>query len=86
VAPHDCTGPVVLTASTHLSINLPNALIQESVRAYYTGWYKELLTDLPTVSDGHISPPQGPGLGTELVPGLRERRDAHLSSSKLEDG
>ncbi|HEX2183698.1 MAG TPA: mandelate racemase/muconate lactonizing enzyme family protein, partial [Rubrobacteraceae bacterium] len=44
VAPHDCTGPVVFTASTHLSVNLPNALVQESVRAYYTGWYKELVT------------------------------------------
>jgi L-alanine-DL-glutamate epimerase-like enolase superfamily enzyme len=85
VAPHDCTGPVVLTASTHLSVNLPNALIQESVRAYYTGWYGELVTELPTVSDGHISPPEGPGLGTELLPGLGERPDAHLSTSKLED-
>ena len=27
VAPHDCTGPVVLCASTHLSLNAPNALI-----------------------------------------------------------
>ena len=35
IAPHDCTGPVVLTASTHLSLNAPNALVQESVRAYY---------------------------------------------------
>ena len=26
VAPHDCTGPVVLCASTHLSLNAPNAL------------------------------------------------------------
>ena len=33
VAPHDCTGPVVLCASTHLSLNAPNALVQESVRA-----------------------------------------------------
>ena len=38
VAPHDCTGPVVLTASTHLSLNAPNALVQESVRAFYNGW------------------------------------------------
>ena len=36
VAPHDCTGPVVFTASIHLSLNLPNAVFQESVRAYYT--------------------------------------------------
>ena len=27
VAPHDCTGPVVLAASTHLSLNAPNALV-----------------------------------------------------------
>jgi L-alanine-DL-glutamate epimerase-like enolase superfamily enzyme len=26
VAPHDCTGPVVFAASTHLSLNAPNAL------------------------------------------------------------
>jgi L-alanine-DL-glutamate epimerase-like enolase superfamily enzyme len=84
VAPHDCTGPVVFTASTHLSINLPNALVQESVRAYYTGWYKELVTALPTVAEGHISPPKGSGLGTELLPDLHERPDAHLRISKLE--
>ena len=85
VAPHDCTGPVVLAASTHLSINLPNALTQETVRAYYTGWYKELVTELPEVSCGHVSPPEGSGLGTELLPGLRERPDAHPVASKLED-
>jgi galactonate dehydratase len=85
VAPHDCTGPVVLTASTHLSINQPNALTQETVRAYYTGWYKELVTELPEVSDGHVSPPKGPGLGTELLPDLQERPDAHLVTSRLED-
>jgi L-alanine-DL-glutamate epimerase-like enolase superfamily enzyme len=85
VAPHDCTGPVVLVASTHLSINAPNALFQESVRAYYTGWYKELVTALPTVSDGHMVPPDGPGLGTDLRPGLRERPDARLLASRIED-
>lgn len=83
VAPHDCTGPVVLTASTHLSVNLPNALVQETVRAYYTGWYRELVTDLPTVVNGHVSQPEGAGLGIELLPGLRERPDAHLRSSSL---
>ena len=84
VAPHDCTGPVVLTASTHLSINAPNALVQETVRAYYTGWYNELVTDLPTVEDGHVRPPEGPGLGTALLPDLYERPDAHLLSSELD--
>src|ERR671910_594835 len=83
VAPHDCTGPVVLAASTHLCVNLPSALTQETARAYYTGWYKELVTELPKVSDGHVSPPEGPGLGTELLPNLGERPDAHLVTSRL---
>ncbi len=76
VAPHDCTGPVVLTASTHLSLNAPNAVIQESVRAFYTGWYTELVTALPTIERGMISPPPGPGLGLDLLPGLESRPDA----------
>ncbi len=70
VAPHDCTGPVVLTASTHLSLNAPNALVQESVRAFYRTWYRDLVTNLPEVADGMITVPPGPGLGTELNPEL----------------
>ena len=64
IAPHDCTGPVVLMASMHLSLNAPNALIQETVRAYYTGWYTELVTDLPVIERVRLLPNK-PGLGTE---------------------
>lgn len=70
VAPHDCTGPVVWAASTHLSMNAPNALFQESVRAFYHTWYKDLVTCLPDVSDGEIAVPPGPGHGLELHPDL----------------
>jgi L-alanine-DL-glutamate epimerase-like enolase superfamily enzyme len=82
VAPHDCTGPVVLMASVHLSMNAPNALIQETVRAFYTGWYTELVTALPRIEAGFVYPPQGPGLGTELIPGLERRRDATVRFSR----
>lgn len=68
VAPHDCTGPVVLCASTHLSLNAPNALIQESVRAFYKTWYRDLVTALPEVKNGMITVPPGAGLGMELNP------------------
>jgi galactonate dehydratase len=81
VAPHDCTGPVVLVASTHLSMNAPNTMIQETVRAFYTGWYTELVTALPRIEHGVCSPPPGPGLGTKLLPGLMERADAHVRRS-----
>jgi L-alanine-DL-glutamate epimerase-like enolase superfamily enzyme len=68
VAPHDCTGPVVLGASTHLALNAPNALVQESVRAFYKTWYRDLVTALPQVKNGMITVPPGPGLGMELNP------------------
>ena len=82
VAPHDCTGPVVYMASCHFSMHARNALIQESVRAFYTGWYKELVTTLPIVERGEISLSDAPGLGIELLPDLDRRADAIVRVSK----
>jgi len=82
IAPHDCTGPVVFTASCHLSLNVPNALIQESVRALYTGWYTDVMEALPVVKDGMVSPPSGPGLGTELRDAVFDRKDAIIRVSE----
>lgn len=73
VAPHDCTGPVVLCASTHLSLNAPNALVQESVRAFHRTWYGDLVTQLPPIRNGSITVPDGPGLGMDLHPDLDRR-------------
>ncbi len=78
VAPHDCTGPVVQIASIHLSLNATNALIQETVRAFYTGWYKELVTEMPRIEGGHVYPMTGPGLGTRLRPELLKRPDVRV--------
>jgi L-alanine-DL-glutamate epimerase-like enolase superfamily enzyme len=82
VAPHDCTGPIGLIAGTHLSLNAPNALIQESVRAYYRTWYRDIVTELPTVSNGMISVSDAPGLGTELHPELDKRFTVHRRTSR----
>lgn len=76
IAPHDCTGPVVWAASCHLSVNAPNTLIQESVRAFYTGWYTELVDKLPVLNNGELTPPEGNGLGMNLKPELFSRSDA----------
>jgi len=82
VAPHDCTGPVVWMASVHLSLNAPNALIQEMVRAFFTGWYTELVSGLPVVENGTVRLGSNrPGLGVELLPGLTERPDATVRRS-----
>jgi galactonate dehydratase len=82
VAPHDCTGPVLLTASVHLSLNSPNALVQEVVRAFYHDWYAEIVTDLPPLKQGWITASEAPGLGIRLRPGLRERPDAVIRRSE----
>jgi galactonate dehydratase len=83
VVPHDCTGPVVLTASCHLSVNAPNAVLQESVRAHYTGWYTEVAQPLPNVENGMIAPPEGPGLGMSLKPEVFHRDDAVIKESAI---
>jgi galactonate dehydratase len=83
VAPHDCTGPVVYAASCHFSLHARNALIQESVRAFYTGWYKELVTNLPVVKNGEVTIDFAkPGLGLELLPDLDKRKDAFRQFSR----
>jgi L-alanine-DL-glutamate epimerase-like enolase superfamily enzyme len=75
-APHDCTGPVTYTAGTHLCQALPNAMVQEGVRAYYRGgWYQQVVTPLPRVDGGFVSAPDGPGLGISLRPEFLVRAD-----------
>jgi len=81
-APHDCVGPVGFIAGIHASFSQPNTLIQESVRAFYTGWYKELVTVMPDIRDGYVYPMEGPGLGTELLPAVFERSDLIVRRSE----
>jgi galactonate dehydratase len=74
-APHDCIGPIGFAAAVHMSFSQPNTLIQESVRAFYTGWYKELVTEVPVIRKGYVYPMEGPGLGTELQRSVFDRSD-----------
>lgn len=72
VAPHDCTGPVIFAASVHHVVNATNALVQEVVRAFYYGWFRDIVTDLPPLEDGRLRPLEGPGLGLALRPEVLE--------------
>ena len=80
-AAHDCTGPIALTTSVHFALSAPNVFIQEMVRAFYYGWYQDLVTDLPPVEAGRIRAPSGPGLGTRLNPDVPRRADATVRRS-----
>ncbi len=81
IAPHDCTGPVGFVAGTHLSLSARNAMIQETVRAYTQGWYNEIVTALPPIADGYLSPLMGPGLGLALRPEFLARGDVRRRRS-----
>ena len=82
-APHDCIGPVGFIAGIHASFSQPNTLIQESVRAFYKGWYNELVTTMPVIKDGYVYPMEGYGLGVELLPAVFERNDLTVRRSTL---
>jgi L-alanine-DL-glutamate epimerase-like enolase superfamily enzyme len=84
VAVHDCTGPVNFAVGVHLSCSLANTFVQEGVRAFYRGWYRDLVTALPKVQAGRVSPLEGPGIGCELVDELWRRDDAVVETSSLE--
>jgi len=84
VAPHDCTGPVVLTVGTHLGVAFANVELQEMVRNFYYGWYADMVTALPKFERGFLTPPSSPGLGTALQPGINTRSDATVRWSRLD--
>jgi galactonate dehydratase len=81
VAPHDCTGPVTLIAGLHLALHAPTAIFQEVVRASLTTWYRDLVTALPSVSNGMAFAPGASGLGCTLRPEVVGRADASVRSS-----
>ena len=77
-APHDCTGPVIFSASVHHVMNATNALVQEVVRAFYYGWFQEVVSDLPPLENGFLRPLEGPGLGLHLRPEFLDDPDCRV--------
>ncbi len=76
VAFHDCSGPVTLAASVHLALACPNVREQEITRAFYHGWYHELVDQPPPLAQGMISASEAPGLGLGLLEDLPSRDGA----------
>jgi L-alanine-DL-glutamate epimerase-like enolase superfamily enzyme len=83
VTTHDTIGPVALWAAAHLMLHIPNAMIMETVRSYYLGWYREVVEDPLPIADGMLTLPEKPGLGTRLREELLGRPDVHLETSDL---
>jgi L-alanine-DL-glutamate epimerase-like enolase superfamily enzyme len=85
MCPHDCTGPVVWIANLHISLAFPTAMILESVRAFYNGFYQNLVTDLPKIENGFAFPMNGIGLGTELKDTLLNSPDTIIKKTTVND-
>lgn len=81
---HDCAGPINLLTGLHLAINAPNAVYQEMVRAFVRTFYDDLVTTNIQVVDGYALPPEGPGLGTALLPHVFDRSDVTVLTSNLD--
>jgi galactonate dehydratase len=84
IAPHNCGGPILHFATAHVSANVTNFFIMESVRRHYNEEYDGLVTRklLPDAS-GAMPLPPGPGLGVELSPDVLIRKDAIVKRSSL---
>lgn len=67
---HDCTGPLTLFSGLHVAASVPNVMWQETVRAHIRTLYPALIDTNVHIADGHASLPEGPGLGTRLLPEL----------------
>lgn len=83
VAPHDCTGPILLWAGMHLSFHCSNAVFMEVVRANLATWYRDLVDYLPEIQSGVAKLPTRPGIGASLKPSVKLRPDVILRESSL---
>ena len=66
LAPHNPYGPVSTAACVHVDFAAPNFVIQELVDPDTAPAAMELVKDPLPVVDGHILPPDRPGLGVEV--------------------
>lgn len=82
IAPHDCTGPVLLWAGIHLAFHCSNTLFQEVVRANLATWYCDMVDELPIITDGMMGLPVRAGLGVCLRPEVKARQDVIICEAK----
>lgn len=85
MCPHDCTGPIVWIANLHISLAFSTSMILESVRSYYNGFYKNLVTNLPKIEKGLAFPMDGIGLGTELHESLLKSPNTIIKKTTKND-
>ena len=79
---HNVAGPVCHAACMHLGAHIPNLFYVESCRAFYKEYFPALSDLRPTVRDGHLDIPAGPGLGVKLLDSALDRGDLTVEVSE----
>jgi L-alanine-DL-glutamate epimerase-like enolase superfamily enzyme len=77
-SPHTCGGPLLYLSSIHLCAAVSNFLIMESNYWKYTHQFPHFLNNTPAPKDGHVAPPELPGIGAEIRPELFRNGDARV--------
>ena len=80
IAPHDCVGPITLLNGIHLSLSAPNAMIQETVRAFNNTWYRDIIETMPKIENGFVYAPEGVGIGTVFTDKFIKSKDTKTNS------
>lgn len=68
VSPHTCGGPLLYFCSAHVCTAAPNFLIMESNYWKWAHQYPYFVNNTPVPTDGHVKPPELPGVGAEIRP------------------
>ncbi len=72
---HNVAGPICHAVVMHLGAHISNLFMAESVRAFYKTYFPIFSNCQPKVTDGHLTIPEGPGLGVELNAAMLQRND-----------
>jgi L-alanine-DL-glutamate epimerase-like enolase superfamily enzyme len=79
-SPHTCGGPLLYVCSIHVCTAIPNFLIMESNYWKYTHQYPYFVNNTPVPQQGHVVPPEIPGIGVEIRPELFRSGDAMVQT------
>ncbi|MBT5872254.1 MAG: mandelate racemase/muconate lactonizing enzyme family protein, partial [Candidatus Latescibacteria bacterium] len=81
VVMHDCTGPFTLLSGIQVAMAASNVAWQETLRAHIRILYPKLICESLPIVEGHVHPPQTPGMGATWQPELFERSDGQVRVS-----
>jgi L-alanine-DL-glutamate epimerase-like enolase superfamily enzyme len=76
ISPHTCGGPLLYICSAHVCAAAPNFLIMESNYWKYAHQFPYFVNNVPVPEQGHVTPPDLPGVGAEIKPELFRNGDA----------